>query len=128
MAQQPKDLADKTPQVIRSQDFASVYANFARFDPTVWDLKISFGEIAELNPDGGTVEYHTAVSMSWTAVKVMALYLALNVAMHEHDHGLIDIPKEVLQGDIKHLSDKPFPLDQLIGDAAKIRKLSPKKS
>jgi hypothetical protein len=128
MAEKQKELVDRTPKAVQSTDFASVYANFTKFENTPWDHKISFGEIIEQNPEGGTVEYHTAVTMSWPSVKVMAFYLALNIAFYEHEHGAIQIPKATLQPDIQHLADKPLQIEQLISEATKIRKIGAKKS
>ena len=63
----------KVPQFIRSEDFTSVYSNFTKFEPTLWDLKLLFGEIVEQNAEGGVIENHTAVSMAWSSAKLMAL-------------------------------------------------------
>jgi hypothetical protein len=117
------DAPQTSPQFIRSPDFSSVYANFTRFEPTVWDLKFTFGEVVEQSDQGGVVENHTAVSMAWPAAKVMALYLVLNLAIHEHKHGVIKISDTVMQPDIRHLAESS--IEEIIKEAIAIRTATP---
>jgi len=123
MADKQKDTPETlTPKFVLAEDFASVYANFTRFEPTLWDIKMLFGEIIEQNDQGGVVEHHTGVSMAWPCAKVMAFYLAMNVAIYERDNGSIAISSTVLQSDIRHLGASP--LTHMIEEASKIRELA----
>ena len=57
----------------RPHDFNSEYANNTLFEPTVWDLKIIFGELFR-SRDGkaSDVDWHTAITMPWSQVKLFS--------------------------------------------------------
>ena len=74
-------------------DFASMYANNVRFEASVWDLKILFGELDQTEGAGKTfVELHTAITVSWPTAKIMAYFLAANCASHQAQTGPIHVP------------------------------------
>jgi len=60
------------------------YANNTFFEPTVWDLKIIFGEFSGRS---ASVDWHTSITVPWAQAKLMAYYLLLNVALHELSEG-----------------------------------------
>jgi hypothetical protein len=78
----------------RREDFRSVYSNSVYYDPSVYELRASFGEM-QRTPQGAFVEYHTAVSMSWLEAKLTAIYLIVNMANYEREHGTVKIPSVV---------------------------------
>jgi hypothetical protein len=63
-------------------DFESVYANNSLLEPSVWDLKIMFGQL-EQHTGNAKVDWHTAVTMPWMQAKVFCYYLRVNLAIHE---------------------------------------------
>jgi hypothetical protein len=70
------------------------YANNTQFEPTVWDLKLIFGEFSART---NTVDWHTSVTVPWAQAKLMLYYLAINVAAHElQAGGPIQIPPSML--------------------------------
>jgi hypothetical protein len=83
--------ATPTPEIPKLEfDFESVYANNARFEPSVWDLKFLFGEL-EQHTGREVVTFHTAVTMPWLQVKLLSYYVRLNLAIHELN-GKIAVP------------------------------------
>lgn len=74
------------------QDITTEYANNAWFGPTIWDLKIVFGELAPVLLKKGVIDWHTAITLPWTQAKLVSYYLQLNVEIHELQNGLIKIP------------------------------------
>jgi hypothetical protein len=74
-----------------TEDFSEAYANNVRFESTVLDLKMIFGQ-----SDQGTgreiIEQHTAVTIPWPLVKTFIYFLALNLIGHESQNGPINIP------------------------------------
>jgi hypothetical protein len=60
----------------------SVYANTINLGITDVDVKIIFGE-------GQPPDWHTAVSMPWTLVKLLSYYLQSNLAVHEITNGTV---------------------------------------
>ena len=81
----------------RSEDFASAYANNVYFEPSVWDLKLIFGE---LDGASNTNQQHTAVTMSWVVAKLLAHHLNVQIATHEIAQEKIVIPRDVWPAEI----------------------------
>ncbi len=73
------------------------YANNVMFEPTIWDLKLIFGEWSGRSQ---SVEYHTSVTIPWAQAKLMLYYLQANVAAHEAANEKIKIPVTVMPPDL----------------------------
>jgi hypothetical protein len=98
-------------------DFLKYYANNVRFARTAWDLTMTFGELAGTKPGGGgIVEQKASVRLSWGQAKVMAIFLAINVAEHEAELGNEMIPSFVFSDDLKHLGDKDMSLEDMYAE------------
>ena len=70
----------------RTADFVSSYANSVTFEQTAWDLKITFGQVDQV--DGQTVvKQHLAVSIPWAQAKLGVYWLQGVVAAHEIETG-----------------------------------------
>lgn len=81
------------PQHLRpNPDIRYLYANNVFFDTSVFDLKVLFGELRR-DHNGWFVAQHTSVTLGWTEAKIAALFLALNVMMHEDANGTILLPE-----------------------------------
>jgi hypothetical protein len=79
----------------RAENFESKYSNNVHLEMSTWDLKMTFGELDQsLGPH--VVNQHTAMSMPWAYVKILAYLLRLNVLGHEAGHGRIIIPKGLI--------------------------------
>ena len=89
-------MEQKTPNPKPSQtdSFDEVYANNSRFEPSVWDLKLIFGQLAQHEAGPGE-DWHTAVTVPWIQAKLLSYYLRLNLAYHEHQHGPFNVPSAV---------------------------------
>jgi hypothetical protein len=74
-------------------ELTSDYANNTFFEPSVWDLKILFGEFSGRS---SSVDWHTSITLPWAQAKLMAYYLAVNIALHELSQGPIQIPAPVI--------------------------------
>ena len=90
MADPPKE------QFKHDEDFVSLYANNVRFEPSVWDLKILFGTLDQSTPGEITVEQHTAMTLAWPELKLMAYFLLVYVVGHQAENGNIALPSRVL--------------------------------
>src|ERR1700683_1193430 len=88
-----KPIASQTPSVpaVQTEDFRSRYANNARFEATVFDLKILFGE-TDLKTGSEIVQQHTAVTIPWALVKVLIYWLQVNFEVTEATVGKVAIP------------------------------------
>jgi hypothetical protein len=67
----------------------SVYANTITLGATDVDFKIVFGE-------GQPTNWHTAVTMPWTVVKLLSFYLQSNLTVHEITNGRVKLPAGLL--------------------------------
>lgn len=84
-----------TLELVQSEDFKSVYANHIQFETSGWDLRIRFGQLDQKLGQNTVVE-HTAVTIPWAQVKLMAYLLRVNLAIHEHLNGRITIPPGII--------------------------------
>ena len=75
------------------EDIASEYANNTFLEPSVWDLKLFFGQWYQSN--NGEIDWHSGVTLPWMQAKLLAHYLAVNVALYETLHGKIHIPSDL---------------------------------
>jgi hypothetical protein len=77
----------------RDEDFVSLYANNTQFESTLWDLKLTFGQVDLAN---SKIEQHTSMVLPWPQAKLAAYYMLVNVTIHQANNGLIYIPPAVL--------------------------------
>lgn len=75
----------------RQNKFATVYANNFNFEPSVWDLKVILGQL-EQHTGSAIVDWHTAVTIPWIQVKLVAYYLRIQATWYEAANGRINIP------------------------------------
>jgi hypothetical protein len=73
----------------------SEYANNSLFEPSVWDLKIIFGQLYRAKNGKSDVDWHTAITLPWPQVKLFAYYLQVNLAMHEAENGVVKVPERL---------------------------------
>jgi hypothetical protein len=81
------------PQVTfqHTPNFISAYANNVRFESTVWDLRVIFGEIDQ-SSGAEVVHQHTAISLPWSLVRLVAFYMQFNLVIHEAINGKVSVP------------------------------------
>src|SRR5947209_3194715 len=79
------------PVIRRNEDFGTFYANNVRFESSLWDLKIIFGQLDQSSRPNA-IEQHTAMTVTWVQAKLMAYYLEVNLAVFETDNGYIRVP------------------------------------
>ncbi len=83
--------AAPVPPQVRDEEFFSGYANSIRFEPTVYDLKLVFGETD--NSTGTEItRQHTAITIPWALVKVGLYFLQVNLEIHELVNGKVTVP------------------------------------
>jgi hypothetical protein len=105
--------APQAPQIRRSEDFNSYYANNVQFEVSAFDLKVILGL---LDQRGGkvTVEQFAEVSFGWVEAKLLSFLLQVQIAIHEVEDGKILIPQRILPLDVsslpipKELADNPL--------------------
>jgi hypothetical protein len=79
----------------QSEDFRSTYANNVHFETSVWDLKITFGQLDQKLAPNAVVQ-HTAVTLPWPQVKLFAYLLQVNIMVHEQLNGRIRVPAGII--------------------------------
>jgi hypothetical protein len=77
---------------VLAKNFFSAYANNVHFELQSLDLRIIFAQTRQNQP----AELQGAVVMSWPEAKLMAHFLARNLAIYEVVSGKIAIPPEML--------------------------------
>jgi hypothetical protein len=71
------------------------YANNTSLQPSVWDLKLFFGQWYQAMDGKSEVDWHSAVTIPWAQAKLLAHYLKVNVAVYEGINGKIKIPADM---------------------------------
>jgi hypothetical protein len=80
-----------TPVFKRTDDLVSRYANNARFEPNVFDLKMVFGQ-GDSSTGEEVIHQHTAITLPWSVVKLVIYYLRLHLMVYEADNGNVKVP------------------------------------
>ena len=75
--------------------FEVAYANNFHFEPSVWDLKILFGQL-EQHTGTSAIDWHTAITIPWLQAKFVAYYLRVQAAWHEQQTGPLKAPAFVM--------------------------------
>jgi hypothetical protein len=88
-----KAAATDLPERKRLDEFTSKYANNVFLESTNWDLKLLFGEF---DVGENTVLMHSAMTLPWTQVKILAYLLHIHIAAHEAEFGRIVLPKNAV--------------------------------
>ncbi len=70
----------KRPDTFDNLEFT--YANNSRFETSVWDLKILFGQL-EQHRGSAVIDWHTGVTIPWMQAKVFLYYMWVNLMFHE---------------------------------------------
>lgn len=86
--------------------FISEYANNSLFEPSVWDLKIIFGQLIRAKDGKPGVDWHTAITLPWPQVKLFSYYLQINLAMHEFENGAVKVPERLYPADLTPTEDE----------------------
>jgi hypothetical protein len=82
-----------TPKVTfkHAEGFQSRYANSVRFESSVYDLKLIFGE-TDQSTGNEIIHQHTAITIPWSLVKTTEYFLELNLKIHEMINGTVLVP------------------------------------
>jgi hypothetical protein len=95
MSKEEENLSDKDHGFVQEEDFNALYANNVQIKPTIFDLKLVFGEIDQ--QDGKiVVEQHTSMTIPWVQAKLLVYYLQVTIFGQELEHGPIHFPAALL--------------------------------
>lgn len=72
-----------------------VYCNNVQLASTGFDVRIVFGEVAEVLPEKVVVLQNVQVSMTWVEAKILADFLQTNIKLFEELNGPLTLPKNV---------------------------------
>ena len=73
--------------------FVRIYANNIAMAGTRFDIKIIFGEVAEITADKAVVDNRVQVTMSWLEAKLLGDFLQTNIKAFEELNGPLRLPK-----------------------------------
>ncbi|HWR16731.1 MAG TPA: DUF3467 domain-containing protein [Terriglobales bacterium] len=102
---------------VRTPDFKSFYANNVRFESTVFDLRLFFGELDHREDESWIISQKASVVMAWSQAKIAALFLLVNVMAHEQQNGPVDLPANLLPPWLLP-EDSELSLEELVGTVA----------
>jgi hypothetical protein len=77
-------------ELIRPKDgIPCIYTNHIRIGQTVYDIRITFGEITEVTEERFEVTERMQVTMSWLEAKILSEFLSSNIRVFEERNGPI---------------------------------------
>lgn len=95
-------MADETPKPQKQIEYRTppegmlrVYSNNFAMATTSFDVRLIFGEVAELKDDKVFVTQNVQVTMTWLEAKILADFLQANVNAHEELNGPLKLPKNL---------------------------------
>ena|ERR1700674_1770093 len=72
-----------------------IYSNNVQLASTNFDVRVLFGQIAEVSNDKIIVDQHVQVTMTWLEAKLLADFLQANIKAHEDLNGPLKLPKNI---------------------------------
>jgi hypothetical protein len=73
-----------------------VYSNNFAMGSTSFDIRLIFGEVAEIKDDKVIVDQNVQVTMTWLEAKMLADFLQVNIKAHEDlNGGPLKLPKNL---------------------------------
>jgi hypothetical protein len=72
-----------------------VYCNNFQMASTSFDVRMLFGQIAEVLDDKVIVDQQVQVTMTWLETKIIADFLQANIKAYEDMNGSIKLPKNL---------------------------------
>jgi hypothetical protein len=112
------EVAARPSEKKRVEDFSSHYANNVHLEPSAWDLKLIFGQLElTLDPTKELVLQHSAITVPWAQVKMLAYLLQVHIAMHESNMRRITVPAGLI---FKIKGDMPLEFAQQFGENAAV--------
>jgi hypothetical protein len=91
--EQEQKQAEPDLALVRTEDFENLFANNVRFESTLWDLKLVFGQV---DLEAKQIAQHTAVNIPWPQVKIVAYFTLLNLVVQQALNGNVFIPGNVV--------------------------------
>jgi len=85
------------PERVRDKEYRSVYSNFAQCGRTAWDIRLTFSELGEVEPDKPGIIDLMSVTMTPQLAKALISVLSAHVAMYERENGEVQMPKSVIR-------------------------------
>ena len=85
------------------ENFTSLYANSAIFEPTAWDLRIVFGQV---EPNTEVVKQQVAITIPWAQAKLALYYLRAHVELMEEQTGKIGIRRDIIPSELPPLTSE----------------------
>ncbi len=77
------------------QGMIRIYSNNFAMASTSFDIRLLFGEVAELQGDKVIVDQNVQVTMTWFEAKILADFLQANIKAHEELNGPLKMPKNL---------------------------------
>jgi hypothetical protein len=77
---------------IPPEGMVRVYSNNVSMASTRFDIRLIFGEVADVTDEKAIVENRVQVTMSWIETKVLADFLQANVKAFEELNGPLKLP------------------------------------
>jgi hypothetical protein len=99
-----------TPAFQRTANCVNSYANNVRYEQTVHDVTIVFGQ-SDMSTGAEVVKQNIAVTVPWTVAKLALYYLSLNLHFYELYNGKIPLPANQVPPPFPEPSDEVLKTD-----------------
>jgi hypothetical protein len=91
----PTPIAKSGIELSRVEDFSEAYANNVQLEPSLWDLKLVFGQNDQQVGPNAVVQ-HTAMTLPWAQVKVLIYALRLALIDQESRSGRVQLKRGLI--------------------------------
>jgi hypothetical protein len=78
---------------VPNEGIFTAYCNNVQMATTSFDVRVIFGEIADVIDDKVIVDQKVRVTMTWLEAKILADFLQANIKVHEEINGPLELPK-----------------------------------
>jgi hypothetical protein len=93
---------------VRADKFTKIYANNAQVESSIWDVRLTFGDMT-VSEGKANVEQLVTIVMSPQLAKALANVLTNNIAKYEQEIGAILLPVQDDGSSRKQAQIKPPP-------------------
>jgi queuine/archaeosine tRNA-ribosyltransferase len=73
-----------------------IYANYVMVSPTQYDIRMTFGEVTDVNTSRVVIQKRVNVTVSWLEAKVLQKILTAQLQKYQETHGSLNFKEEMI--------------------------------
>jgi hypothetical protein len=73
-----------------------IYANYVMVSPTQYDIRMTFGEVIDVNTTRVLIQKRANITVSWLEANVLQQILAAQLQKYQETHGPLNYKQEMI--------------------------------